>query len=198
VSDVVTIPVYFDFASTLCYTAHRVMGRLAPQLSATAIALDWRPIDLARITGWRRGVDVVGGRRSHILEVARQLAGPLRMPPRWIDSRPAAAIALALHGTAKEAAWRERVWTAVYEEGRDPDDDGELLAWARDVGLDETAVSDVRLAGVEAETDRAHGLGIDGVPTFLLGPWPMPGIQDDATMLALLRRYVERLRRRSG
>ena len=197
-SEVAVIPVYFDFASTLCYAAHRVMGRLGPQLSATAIALDWRPIDLARITGWRRGVDVVGGRRAHVLQVARELAGPLRMPARWIDSRLAAAIGLALHGTAKEAAWRERVWTAVYEEGRDPDDDGELLAWARDVGLDETTVSDVRLAGVEAETDRAHALGIDGVPTFLLGPWPMPGIQDDATMLALLRRYVERLRRRSG
>lgn len=194
----VVIPVYFDFASTLCYAAHRVTGRLGPQLSNTAIALDWRPIDLARITGWRRGIDVVGGRRTHVLQVARELAGPLRMPPRWIDSRPAAAIALALHGTAKEASWRERVWTAIYEEGRDPDDDGELLAWARDVGLDETAVSDVRLAGVEAETDRAHALGIDGVPTFLLGPWPMPGIQEDATMLALLRRYVERHRRRSG
>ncbi|HWP64414.1 MAG TPA: DsbA family protein [Candidatus Limnocylindria bacterium] len=190
------IPVYFDFASTLCYAAHRVMGRLAAELAAARITLDWRPIDLARITGWKRGLDVVGPRRAHVLRVARELAGPLRMPPRWIDSRPAAAVALALHGTPKEPAWRERVWTALFEEGRDPDEEGELAAWARDIGLDDTVV-DVRLASVEAETDRAHGLGIDGVPTFLLGPWPMPGIQDDATMLAMLLRYVER-RRRDG
>ena len=190
------IPVYFDFASTLCYAAHRVMGRLAGELAAAGIALDWRPIDLARITGWRRGVDVVGARRAQVLQVARELAGTLRMPPRWIDSRPAAAVALGLHGTVKEPAWRERVWTAVFEEGRDPDEEGELTSWARDVGIEEN-LRDLRLASVEAETDRAHGLGIDGVPTFLLGPWPMPGIQEDATMLALLRRYVERQQRRS-
>ena len=191
------IPVYFDFASTLCYAAHRVMGRLTPELSGFGVALDWRPIDLARITGWRRGTDVVGGRRGHVLRVARQLAGPVRVPPRWIDSRPAAAVALALHGTPKEVAWRERVWTAVFEEGRDPDDEGELAAWARDLGLDD-AVLDVRIAAVDAETDRAHALGVDGAPTFLLGPWPMPGIQDDATMLGLLRRYAERQRQRAG
>jgi len=188
------IPVYFDFASTLCYAAHRVMGRIEADLSGLDIALDWRPIDLARITGWKRGVDVVGRRRAHVLQVARELAGLVRMPPRWIDSRRAAAVTLALRGTAKEPAWRERVWTAVFEEGRDPDDEGELDAWARDLELDE-AVVDVRIAAVEAETDRARAFGVDGVPTFLLGPWPMPGIQEDATMLALLRRYAESQRR---
>jgi predicted DsbA family dithiol-disulfide isomerase len=188
------IPVYFDFASTLCYAAHRVMGRLALELDGAGIALDWRPIDLARITGWKRGADVVGGRRAHVLRVARELTGAVRMPPQWIDSRPAAAVTLALRGTSKEPAWRERVWTAVFEEGRDPDDEGELSAWARDLELDE-GVLDVRIAAVDAETDRAHALGVDGVPTFLLGPWPMPGIQEDATMLALLCRYAERQRR---
>jgi predicted DsbA family dithiol-disulfide isomerase len=194
VADVLVIPVYFDFASTLCYAAHRVMGRLAGELGRFAIALDWRPIDLARITGWKRGADVVGERRGHVLRVARELAGPVRMPRRWIDSRPASAVTLALHGTAKEAAWRERVWTAVYEEGRDPDDDGELAAWARDLELADD-VLEARIAAVDAETDRARALGVDGVPTFLLGPWPMPGIQDDATMLGLLRRFAERQRR---
>ena len=185
------IPVYFDFASTLCYAAHRVMGRLADDLTALQIGLDWRPIDLARITGWRRRTDVVGPRRAHVLRVARALAGPVRIPPQWIDSRQAAAVTLALRGTAKEAAWRERVWTAIFEEGRDPDDDGELGAWARDLDLD-PGLLDARIATVDAETDRARALGVDGVPTFLLGPWPMPGIQEDATMLALLRRFAER------
>jgi predicted DsbA family dithiol-disulfide isomerase len=188
------IPVYFDFASILCYAAHRVMGRLAAPLDGLGIVLDWRPIDLARITGWKRGVDVVGRRRAHVLRVARELAGLAHMPAQWIDSRPAAAVTLALRGTAKEPAWRERVWTAVFEEGRDPEDEGELGAWARDLELDE-AVLDVRIAAVDAETDRARAFGVDGVPTFLLGPWPMPGIQEDATMLALLRRYAERQRR---
>jgi predicted DsbA family dithiol-disulfide isomerase len=169
------------------------MGRLAGRLDELGVVLDWRPIDLARITGWKRGTDVVGRRRAHVFRVARELAGLQRMPPEWIDSRPAAAVTLALRGTAKEPAWRERVWTAVFEEGRDPDDDGELGAWARDLELD-ASLLDVRIAAVDAETDRARALGVDGVPTLLLGPWPMPGIQEDATMLALLRRFAERQR----
>jgi predicted DsbA family dithiol-disulfide isomerase len=185
------IPVYVDFASTLCYAAHRVMGRLASDLATSGIALDWRPIDLARITGWTRGQDVVGARRAHVLRVAQELAGPIRMPPRWIDSRPAAAICMQLRGSTKEPAWRERVWTAVYEEGRDPDDPGEVVAWGRDLGL-EVDVSGLSLAPVELETDRARARGVDGVPTFLLGDWPMAGIQDDATMGALLRRFSKR------
>ena len=65
-ADLLVIPVYFDFASTLCYVAHRVMGRLAGELGRIAVGLDWRPIDLARITGWKRGVDVVGERRCPV------------------------------------------------------------------------------------------------------------------------------------
>jgi len=101
------IPVYFDFASTLCYAAHRVMSRLAGDLTAAGIALDWRPIDLARITGWKRGVDAVGGRRAHVLQVARELAGSVRMPPRWIDSRPASAVALVIFLSAASARAEE-------------------------------------------------------------------------------------------
>jgi len=191
--DRLVIPVFFDFASTLCYAAHRVMGRLDGELTAMRVALDWRPIDLARITGWERGQDVVGARRPHVMQVATELAGPVRMPPYWIDSRPAAAVCLTLRGSCKEPAWRERVWTAVFEEGRVPDDDGALDAWARDLDLDVAARS-VSLAPVEAETELARARGVDGVPTFVLGDWPMAGIQDDATMLTLLRRYSERRR----
>jgi len=191
--DRLVIPLYFDFASTLCYAAHRVMGRLEGDLAAMRIGLDWRPIDLARITGWERGRDVVGARRPYVMRVATELAGPVRMPPHWIDSRPASAVCLTLRGSPKEPAWRERVWTGLFEEGHDPDDDGALTAWARDLDLHVPERS-VSLAGVEAETELARARGVDGVPTFLLGDWPMAGIQDDATMLTLLRRYSERRR----
>ena len=90
------VPVYYDFASTLCYVAHRVLERMRPDLEALELELRWRPIDLTRLTGWRRGDAVEGLRGENALRVARELDVPLRMPQRWLGSRPAAAIALAL------------------------------------------------------------------------------------------------------
>ena len=75
--------VYYDFASSLCYVGHRSMQRLADELEELAIDLVWTPIDLTRITGWRRGAVVDGLRRENVHRVARELAVPLVMPARW-------------------------------------------------------------------------------------------------------------------
>ena len=52
------VRVYFDFASTLCYVAHRVFETMADELDALGVALDWQPLDLADLLGWPRGVEV--------------------------------------------------------------------------------------------------------------------------------------------
>ena len=64
--DPLRVPVYYDFASTLCYVAWRVMARMADDLTEIGIELVWRPIDLARLTGWERGavVESTDGRAS--------------------------------------------------------------------------------------------------------------------------------------
>src|SRR5262245_40304048 len=51
----VTIRVHYDFASTIAYVAHRVLEQMSDELEAIGVVLDWRPIDLVAITGWRRG-----------------------------------------------------------------------------------------------------------------------------------------------
>ena len=56
------IPVHYDFASTICFVAHRVLESMRADLDAMEVALDWRPIDLSSITGWRRGAIVDGPR----------------------------------------------------------------------------------------------------------------------------------------
>lgn len=191
-----TIPVYYDFSSTLCYVAHRVMQRLASDLDTLEIELEWRPLDLTRITGWKRGAVMDQARRDEVIATARALQAPARMPAHWLDSRPAHAIALALGGGDKESAWRERVWSAVFEEGRDIGSADELAAIAADLGLDaEHLASSRHLDRLEALTNAAREAGVQGVPTFMLGEWPMGGIQEDDTMRALLSRYVRKLNR---
>jgi predicted DsbA family dithiol-disulfide isomerase len=188
----VVVPVYYDFASTICYVAHRVMGRMTADLDALAVRLDWRPLDLTRLTGWPRGAVVAGPRRANALRVASDLGVPVRMPGVWLDSRAAHAVALTLAGTPKEPAWRERVWSAVFEEGCDLGD-ATLVRLGRDLDLTlSLPPADAALAGVEALAAAAHAAGVTGAPTFMLGPWPCGGIQEERTMRSLLERFVRK------
>jgi len=196
--DDLVVPVFYDFASTLSYVAHRVLGRLTPSLEQAALRLDWRPIDLTRIAGWERGASITGPRRDHVAAVARSLAGGAHVPRVWLDVRRAATVALRLRGTSSEATWRERVWTGIYEEGRDPGDDATVEAWARDVCVDPRPYADHVCEPdsdlLAKETTRARTLGVTAVPTLLLGEWPMAGVQDDETMRSVLLRFASRAR----
>ncbi len=190
------LPVYYDFASTICYVAHRVLGRLAARIDEIGVDLEWRPVDLTDLTGWRRGAPVTGPGRENALRVAADLQVPARMPGLWIDSRAAHELALALaDDPVKEAVWRERVWTAVFEEGRDIGEPDEVERLAREVGVS----PDLRpMVAIDAVTERAREAGIQAVPSFLIDTWPMGGIQDDQSMTAFFQRYVRKRRRERG
>jgi predicted DsbA family dithiol-disulfide isomerase len=188
----------YDFASTICYVAHRVMERMAGDLDDLALELDWRPIDLTIITGWRRGAGVDGPRRDNAIGVASGLGVEVRMPTTWLDSRRANAVALALAGTTSEPAWRERVYSAVYSEGRSLDDPELLPSLARDLGLDLPRLSgQAQLDALDQITLDAHAAEVTGVPTFLLDQYPFGGIQEEATMRSLLGRWAEKKRRQT-
>ena len=188
--------VYYDFASSLSYVAHRAMERMADDLEALALDLAWTPIDLTRITGWRRGATVESHRRENALRVAQEFDVPLTMPSRWMDSREVNAVALALGDTAAAATWRECVYSTLYERGASRDAPGLLERLARDVSLDLDALDiDASLAALEATTERARDDEVTGVPTFMLGQWPFGGIQEAFTMRSVLRRWSERQRK---
>lgn len=193
---VLRIPVHYDFASSLSYVAHRVMQRMAGELEALEIELEWTPVDLTRIAGWRRGDAIEGVRRDNALRVARELEVPVRMPSRWMDSRAAMAAALALEGTEREPTWRERVWSAVFEEGRLLDEPGELERLGRELDLDVAPLSDRRrLEALEVRTLEALEAEVTGVPAFVLNGWPLGGIQTEATMRSIFARFAARKRR---
>jgi predicted DsbA family dithiol-disulfide isomerase len=185
----IEIPTYYDFASTICYVTHVVMRRQEGELAALGVELRWQPIDLARITGWPRGAAVEGERRDNALRVAAEFEVAARMPPRWLDSRAAHAAALALRGSAREPNWRERVWTAVFEEGRDIGEAGEMARLAADAGID---LAELDLEAVDTATRAAYEAGVSGVPTLDLGGWLLPGLQDTRTTRLLLERFLEK------
>ena len=113
------VPVHYDFASSLCYVAHRVMQRLAPELEALGIELVWSPVDVAHRIGPIRGAGIAPAVRANAARVAAELGVDLRMPAHWIDSRPALCGALLSERAERGAGFREAAWRAVYEHGRE-------------------------------------------------------------------------------
>jgi len=190
---VLRVRTYYDFASTLCYVAHRVFGELAPELEKLGVALDWAPLDLAGLLGWPRGVEVLPARLANAERVAAEhgiAVAPLRL---WPDSRDADAAALILARGPQAAAFRERVFSAVFEERRTLDAPGTLDAIARDLGV---TFEPHRLERARDElafrTQVAAEEDVTGVPTLMLDQFPFGGIQSRETTLLVVERWVRR------
>ncbi len=201
----IPVVVYYDFASTIAYVAHRVMGRMRDDLSALGLELRWIPIDLSVLNRWPRDAEIDEARRQNALRVARELDVALRMPRHWIDSRPLHAIALEIGSPEREAAWRERVWSAIFEQGRGVGGAEEARRLAAELvsegssegssEMDVEAACDTGAQRLARNTRRAHSEMVNGVPTFMLGGWPFAGIQQESTMRSLLGRFAEKQRR---
>jgi predicted DsbA family dithiol-disulfide isomerase len=115
------------------------------------------------------------------------------------DAHRVAAWALDTAGSAVQDALHQRLFRAYFSENLDVADHGVLAGLAAETGLDRDAAAEVLATGaygdtVRAEERRAGELEIHAVPTFVIeGTWAIPGAQDEATFVELLRRAQERL-----
>ena len=192
-----TVPVHYDFASSLCSVAHRVLQRIEDRFQGDdetpPVSFQWTPIDLAGLLNWRRGGTVEPARMANALRIVAELSVPTRIPRTWLDSRRTMAASLLLADPKREVAWRERVFTAIFEEGRSCDEPSEVERWAADLDLSFTEDQiEEGLAELERRTRGAAEAMVTGVPTFMLAEWPMGGIQDDETMVSLINRFGRR------
>ena len=190
------VRIHYDFASTLCYVAHRALPRLAEPVAALGIEWVWTPLDLARLVGpMRGGAPIDDLRRSNAARVAEELGVAVRVPRVWPDVRALGAAALLAEPIGRGAGWRERAFSAVFEEGRLALDAAGAARLAAEIGL-VLSPSDIEaaLAALERATEAAREELVTGVPTFMLGRWPFGGIQNDDTLLRVLERFARRAR----
>ena len=191
------VPVHYDFASSLCYVAHRVMQRLTSELDALEIELVWSPVDLAQRMGRIRGAETPPAVRENVARVATELRVPLRIPRFWMDSRPALGAALLSERAGRGAAFREAVWSSLYDDGRGNTSADASQRLATELGLAmDAAAHEAARHELQARTDAARAALVSGVPTFVFGAWPCGGIQTDDTMRRLFQRFAEKARRR--
>lgn len=197
----VRIPIYFDYASSLSYIAKRVMEQLDGRLDVEWL---WKGVHIARRhAGWKNGEMIGDDAKGRIVRVSRETGVPLRIPATWLDSRAALEGAEFARDHGRFAAYHDVVFAAAFENGRDIGDRRALHelvervglpAAAFDVALDSGALAD-RVAQTEEEAAR---FGVVGYPTFLLGEFPLIGIQPANTMRLLIQRYVDKAREQPG
>lgn len=105
-----------------------------------------------------------------------------RQRDRIPNTRRALALAEVAREEGKLDAYRERAMHAHWRDGMDLENDTDLRAIAGDAGLSGDAVarsqSDPRyLQRVDAMRAEANAIGVEGVPTFILGRYGLSGCQ---------------------
>ncbi len=190
----VVIPVYYDYASTLCYIAWRIVGELERELGFKAL---WKGVPIALRLGMvRSGRALTQAERAKIMMVAAETGVDVVIPERWVDSQ------LALEGAeiAREKgvfdAYHAAVFDAFCQHGRDISQPEVLVELAQHVGLEPRQfLADLlshrmapRLLTHKLEADRFSAVGY---PSFLLGEFALIGVQHIDTMRLLFKRFIE-------
>jgi predicted DsbA family dithiol-disulfide isomerase len=190
----VIVPIYYDYASSLCYVAKKVMEQLQGKLT---IELLWKGVQISRRhQGWKNGEMMGDEARGKIFRVARETGVELRVPERWLDSSYALEGAEFAREQGKFQDYHDAVFSAIFEEGKDVGDLATLLAVVESIGLpaenlEQELTTGTFTARVKESEAEAATFGVVGYPTFLLGEFPLVGIQPAETMRLLIQRYVD-------
>lgn len=189
----VRIPIYFDYASTLCYIAWRIVGELERELEFEAL---WKGVPIAlRDFGAQPGRELTERERHKILMVAGETGIAVTPPRRWIDS------AAALRGSelARDGGvfreYHDAVFRAAFEQAADIARPELLEEIAQRAGLERAEFRAALASGAMEERMAAHKREAEefsafGYPAFILGDFPLTGIQPIESMRLILARFL--------
>ena len=200
------VEIVYDLVCPWCFLGTRRLMRTLRRRPDLLFELTWRPFllnpDMPRL-GMSRPDYVVrkfGGedraRRLYasIAEIGRAEGVPfrfekIRRTPSSVDAHRLVRYA-ARFGRADEMV--EALFSAHFTDGRDIGDHAVLLTIAQACGLDSTAIrrflaGDAEADAVHADNLRAHRLGINGVPCFVIsGRHAIAGAQEPEVIERLL------------
>ena len=161
-----TVDFYYDLISPF---AHVALARLAELPSG----VDIRPVPVLLgpiLSHWgQKGPAEITAKRLHTYRLAvflgQQSGLEMRFPPRHPFNSLAAMRILA--GGKADLAIVRRAFDFIFLEGRAPDNEDDLAAFAAYLGLPVSlAQEDDSKAALRANTDQAIAAGVFGVPSF--------------------------------
>lgn len=190
----IVVPIYFDYASTLCYIAWQIVRELEPELGFEAM---WKGVPIALRDHRAKPNRTLGDQeRQKVLMVATETGIPVAPPAHWIDSIAALEGSEVARDAGVFAGYHEAVFRAAFEQRIDIAQGEVLESIAGSIGIDRTefraAIEDHLMAPrIEAHRREADEFSALGYPTFILGDYPLIGIQPIDTMRKVIARFIQ-------
>jgi predicted DsbA family dithiol-disulfide isomerase len=131
--------------------------------------------------------------RKRLKQVADSLSLPLFNRTKTYNSRPAQELAKWAESEGKGEEFHRAVFRAYFADGKNIAIMDVLAALAESVGLPAGEARQVVLSGkfrqaVDADWERSRALGIDAVPTFIVGNRRIVGFQPYEVLAELVNR----------
>jgi len=193
----IVIPIYFDYASTLCYVAWRIIGELRLELEFEPL---WKGVPILWRNHASRPGNALGAvEQAKIATVIAETGVQVTPPACWINSEPALMGSELARQAGVFELFHDSVFRGVFELGLDISNPDRLAEIAAAAGMDNKAfrqgiqgrLTASCLMKNKSEADRFSALGY---PTFMLGEFPLIGIQPKETMRLLLARFLSQRR----
>jgi predicted DsbA family dithiol-disulfide isomerase len=201
----VTLVMFSDFICPFCYIGFETVRRLKPEFGFT---IEWKGFQIhpewpaAGIPSaeYRQGIDPETRSMmwARIVGLGKTVGLEMKSPELLANSRLALEAAEFAKECGKAEMFEERVFRAYFDETLNIGSQSVLGELAAEVGLDRDELSTALECGryrnrLQENARAAHERGVDGVPTFFLGDYPLVGAQSEQVMRQILQRYAAKL-----
>ena len=198
------IVMFSDYICPFCYIGFETVRKLKPEFN---FELEWRgfqihpdwPADGISSDQARVGGDLDSRRAlwERISAMAEAVGFSMRPPAVLTNSRAALAATEFARESGRDEALEERIYRAYFSEGMNIGDPAVVVKLATEAGLDSSAVADaIKSPKYELRLKNnalaANQRGVNGVPTFFIGEYPLVGAQSPDAMRSILKRATER------
>jgi predicted DsbA family dithiol-disulfide isomerase len=200
-----SLVMFSDFICPFCYIGFETIRKLKPEFG---FEIEWRgfqihpewPAEGIAASEYRRGMDPETRRLmwGRIANLAESVGLEMKSPALLANSRMALEAAEFAAEVGKGEAFEERVFRAYFDQNLNIGSRTVLGELAAEVGLDRDAldlalVTERYQGRLKHNALVAHERGVDGVPTFFIGNYPLVGAQSEQVMRQILQRYVQKL-----
>lgn len=192
------VTVFYDYNCPFCYIASVRLGALAGEFK---LEIEWKGIEIHPEfppEGIKRG----RSRKSHsIKEVITEEAASdgieFRFPGFAANSRLALEAAEFAKAAGRFESFHRAVYDAYFRHGRNIGDPAVIREIGEESGLDAAALADClaqrTMRGViESNKTEAGRMSVLGVPTLILGGFPVHGSQSLDTLRSLIKQAIKR------
>jgi predicted DsbA family dithiol-disulfide isomerase len=196
---------FSDFICPFCYIGFETVLKLKPEFSfeiewtGFQIHPEWPAAGMAA-SEYRREMDPETRRMmwARITDLGETVGVEMKAPTLLANSRLALEAAEFAKACGKGEEFEQRVYRAYFTENLNIGSQGVLGELASEVGLDRddlnlTLESNRYSRRLKENATLAQERGVDGVPTFFVGEYPLVGAQSEMVMRQILQRYVQKM-----